>query len=182
MRYFSCRISRESTLGLVLGISIYEVTPPATAALLSEWISPLWVSPGSRKCTCPSIIPGKRYLPVPSISIAPIVLSIEPICCMIVSLIRISATFISPSFTRVQFLINMFFISYLSVGYMIAVNPKLNVNITYYLCYSKLLRSYVKRIEEASTPASTYTDTLFPKPIEPHIYYRLHLHKHHAGV
>ena len=38
-------------LGLVFGISIYEVTPPAIAAFDSDEIFPLCVSPGSLKCT-----------------------------------------------------------------------------------------------------------------------------------
>ena len=49
IRYFSFKISMLNTFGDVLGISIKEVTPPASAALLSVYKSPLWVSPGSRK-------------------------------------------------------------------------------------------------------------------------------------
>ena len=49
IRYFSLRISIVTVCGLVLGISIKEVTPPAAAARDSLKISPLCVSPGSLK-------------------------------------------------------------------------------------------------------------------------------------
>ena len=49
--------------GSVLGISNTAVTPPITA--LSEPVSrsSLWVRPGSRKCTCVSITPGRMCRP-----------------------------------------------------------------------------------------------------------------------
>src|SRR3546814_15343220 len=53
-----------NALGTVLGISIKEVMPPATAALDSDRIVPLWVRPGSLKWTWSSIKPGKRNFPL----------------------------------------------------------------------------------------------------------------------
>ena len=52
------RASAVTVAGLVLGISINDVTPPATAARLSVAISAFSVSPGSRKCTWVSMTPG----------------------------------------------------------------------------------------------------------------------------
>ena len=51
MANLSSRASMVVVCGLVLGISIKEVIPPATAALDSVLIQALWVNPGSRKCT-----------------------------------------------------------------------------------------------------------------------------------
>ncbi len=45
--------------GLVFGISNTAVTPPMTAPRLPVSRSSLWVSPGSRKCTCVSMTPGR---------------------------------------------------------------------------------------------------------------------------
>src|SRR5262245_56520908 len=61
--YFSSSSFCVSVFGTVFGISIKEVTPPATAALDSVKISALCVRPGSRKWTWSSIQPGKRYKP-----------------------------------------------------------------------------------------------------------------------
>ena len=49
--------------GLVLGISNTLVIPPAIAALLPECKSSVSVEPGSLKCTCVSIHPGKTINP-----------------------------------------------------------------------------------------------------------------------
>lgn len=47
--YFASNTSVVTVSGIVLGISIKEVTPPATAALDSLWI--FVCQSGSRKCT-----------------------------------------------------------------------------------------------------------------------------------
>ena len=68
MSYFASKYVRfitglpihDTTAGFVLGISMMEVTPPAAAARLSVRMSALWVSPGSRKCTWSSMMPGNR--------------------------------------------------------------------------------------------------------------------------
>ncbi len=52
--------------GLVFGISKTQVTPPSTAAREPVSRSSLWSSPGSRKCTCESITPGRMCSPVQS--------------------------------------------------------------------------------------------------------------------
>src|SRR5690606_14414236 len=54
--------------GLVLGISINDVIPPAKAALDSVSMVALWVNPGSLKCTWSSITPGSTYFPSASIT------------------------------------------------------------------------------------------------------------------
>ena len=105
--YFSANTSRVNTFGNVFGMSIKEVTPPATAARLSVYRSPLCVNPGSLKCTWPSIIPGNRYLPVPSISRSSVSSSKFPIASIKPSLIRRSARVILPSFTIKTFFISV---------------------------------------------------------------------------
>ena len=60
MAYFSFSASMDVVCGLVLGISMYDVTPPAAAARLSVAIVAFSVSPGSRKCTWSSMTPGIR--------------------------------------------------------------------------------------------------------------------------
>ena len=63
---FCSRASMVVVCGCVLGMSMMEVTPPAAAAQLSVKMSALCVSPGSRKCTWSSMIPGSRQQPVAS--------------------------------------------------------------------------------------------------------------------
>ena len=53
--------------GFVLGISKTAVIPPVTAALLPEFKSSVSVEPGSLKCVCVSIQPGKTVNPLASI-------------------------------------------------------------------------------------------------------------------
>ena len=67
----SCSTSTLSTTGFVFGIAQTVVTPPAAAAREPVMISSLYVSPGSRKCTCRSINPGITYLPFASITRCP---------------------------------------------------------------------------------------------------------------
>ena len=94
-------------LGLVFGISIYEVTPPAIAAFDSDKIFPLCVSPGSLKCTWSSIIPGIRINPWASITWVSesicIFLDIEAIKSPSIS---ISSYNLFPSLIMVAFFIN----------------------------------------------------------------------------
>ena len=68
MAYFFSSSSSVTAGGFVFGISMNEVTPPATAARASLAMQALWVRPGSRKCTWSSIRPGTRILPVRSYS------------------------------------------------------------------------------------------------------------------
>ena len=56
--------------GLVFGISNTAVTPPITALREPVSRSSLWVRPGSRKCTCVSITPGRMCRPLQSITSA----------------------------------------------------------------------------------------------------------------
>ena len=63
---FALSASALVVAGEVLGMSMTVVTPPATAAIDSVDISALWVSPGSLKCTCASMPPAMRCLPVRS--------------------------------------------------------------------------------------------------------------------
>ena len=65
---FSRSVLTVVVCGFVLGMSKYEVTPPKAAALLSDSMSALWVSPGSRKCTCVSMIPGRMKHPSASMT------------------------------------------------------------------------------------------------------------------
>jgi hypothetical protein len=58
----------DSVGGLVFGMSMKLVIPPATAAADSVAMQPLCVSPGSRKCTWSSIMPGSSHCPAASIS------------------------------------------------------------------------------------------------------------------
>jgi hypothetical protein len=46
---FQSHAARSQVEGLVLGISMYDVTPPRSAARLSVPMQPLWVRPGSLK-------------------------------------------------------------------------------------------------------------------------------------
>src|SRR5438128_956159 len=52
--------------GSVFGISNTAVTPPITALRDPVSRSSLWVRPGSRKCTCVSITPGRTCRPLQS--------------------------------------------------------------------------------------------------------------------
>ena len=54
--------------GLVFGISNTAVTPPITAASEPVSRSSLCSAPGSRKCTCVSMTPGRMVRPVASIA------------------------------------------------------------------------------------------------------------------
>ena len=49
--YFSSNNACVNVFGMVLGISINDVIPPAAAAFDSEAMVALWVKPGSLKCT-----------------------------------------------------------------------------------------------------------------------------------
>jgi hypothetical protein len=52
-------------------MSMKVVRPPAAAAADSVAISPLWVNPGSRKCTWSSTMPGNSQRPPASITWSP---------------------------------------------------------------------------------------------------------------
>jgi len=58
-RILSSKVSRVTVSGLVLGISKTPVTPPITADREPEARSSLCSRPGSRKCTCVSMTPGR---------------------------------------------------------------------------------------------------------------------------
>ena len=62
-RYLSSSAAASSVGGVVLGMSMKLVRPPATAAADSVAMSALYSRPGSRKCTWSSIMPGSRRRP-----------------------------------------------------------------------------------------------------------------------
>ncbi len=62
-RHLSARSAAPTVGGLVFGISKTAVTPPIAAAAVPVAMSSLCSSPGSRKCTCVSITPGKTCSP-----------------------------------------------------------------------------------------------------------------------
>ena len=104
--------------------------PPATAAFDSEEISALCVSPGSRKCTWSSIIPGIKYNPSASI-ISALFAEIFDAMFLILSFeINTSAIFILPSFTMLAcFIRNLFmlsqnyFVALSNLSFMVIPNP-----------------------------------------------------------
>ena len=64
--HFSRTLPIFTVGGLVFGMSMKDVTPPSRAASDSLPMSALDVIPGSRKCTCASMPPAIRTLPVRS--------------------------------------------------------------------------------------------------------------------
>ncbi len=65
------RTVASSTVGSVFGIATTATKPPAAAARVPESRSSLCSWPGTRRCTCGSTKPGKRWRPSPSTTSAP---------------------------------------------------------------------------------------------------------------
>ena len=65
-RTLSASASALVVCGSVFGISNTAVTPPMTAAREPDSRSSLWSRPGSRKCTCVSMTPGRMCSPLQS--------------------------------------------------------------------------------------------------------------------
>ena len=68
--FFCSKASTVTVAGCVLGISTTVVTPPAVAALVPDSKFSLSGNPGSRRCTCMSIIPGRTSLPEASMTLS----------------------------------------------------------------------------------------------------------------
>ena len=88
----SVKVCSVTVRGSVFGISNTAVTPPMTALREPVSRSSLWVRPGSRKCTCVSITPGRMCRPLQSITSAAEACPREPIAAMRPSAMAMSRT------------------------------------------------------------------------------------------
>ena len=94
--------------GLVFGISNTVVTPPTAAACVALVQVSLWEKPGSRKCTCTSMAPGRTWRPLASMrslaggiaSAGPMAAILPPSTAIEFATIRSGSTSMPPEMTR----------------------------------------------------------------------------------